>query len=193
MASSTRRRGPGRRHHERVRRDADRPQQHAHQEPGRRGCRRRRPPPPSRSPAAPWAAASRTSPAPRSRIIDSTLTDNVARGGSSNAGVGGTGPGRRHRQQPISYADDDRQRPSPATWPSAGLGAAASRGGFGSGGGLDDYEELDRFDHRLGVSRGNEAVGGDGGSGANGGNGVGGGIGGRLLPCPSWVSRTTPS
>ena len=119
-------------------------------------------------------------------IVSSTVAGNVARGGSSNAGVGGSalgggiqnssGAGEWVGGSTLALIDTTVADNSAL----GGSGASGFRGGLGGGGGLDDSTDPAPAASTASIIgstfTGNQAVGGDGGFGANGGNGVGGGI-----------------
>ena len=136
------RRGRRRRHLQRVRRDADRPGQHAHRQPGHRGRRRdshHRPPAHRRRLGGGIANASGST----LTLIDSTLSGNVAQGGSSTAGIGGSaaGGGIENKQSSTLTVTDSIFAGNQAL---GGSGGSGFGGGFGGGGGLDDSRNSSR-------------------------------------------------
>jgi hypothetical protein len=109
-------------------------------------------------------------------VLDSTLIDNVARGGSSNLDAGGVALGG-------GICDDSGKLTLSGSILAGnqaigGNGGSGYRGGFGSGGGLDESQKPGHGPSTASVLdsifRDNHAVGGNGGAG--GGTGVGGAI-----------------
>src|SRR5262249_34846694 len=124
-------------------------------------------------------------------LLDSTVRGNVARGGSTNTGLGGAAVGGGIGNQSgklimIRSTVADNQA-------IGGNGGSGFTGGLAAGGGLETSRKPAIPDLGLppggpasasvidSVFSGNQAVGGTGGSGANGGNAVGGGINVGLL------------
>jgi hypothetical protein len=120
-------------------------------------------------------------PASTLTLIDSTVYGNLARGGSTTAGRGGTGHGggiitvgSNLTVSGSTIADNDAR---------GGAGGSGFESGSGIGGGLAILaaSTASVTDSRL---TDNSAVGGAGGAGSNGGNGLGGGIAVGTIPSP---------
>jgi hypothetical protein len=106
-------------------------------------------------------------------VIHCTISDNLARGGSTNAERGGTGQGGGISN--VSGALTIMNSTVTGNVAQGGTGASSSQNGFGLGGGIATL--VDATGSVMGSTLiGNAAIGATGASGGNGGLGVGGGI-----------------